>query len=161
MKAEQNQLLNLIADYQAAVAKAAAWLNARAIKEPGFQRQQEQPGCYAGYLDEARQIRYILHGAGCRVVGPDFEVDFDFAYADRCDGIKSWFLFDFLESNADIKRKYALLTGVDQLGQLLQELEREGVLIRNVGALDEHLYYLAADRHNPNPPAVILYAADL
>ena len=160
MTAEQNQLLDLITDYQTAVAKAAALLNAKAKKEPGFQMQQEQPGYYAGYLDEARQIRYVLHGAGCRVVGPDFKVDFDFAYADRCDGINSWFLFDFLESNAAIKRKYVWLTGADQLRQFLQELEQEGVLSRNVGALDEHLYYLAADKHNPNPPAVILYSAD-
>jgi len=75
MTAEQNQLLDLITDYQTAVAKAAALLNAKAKKEPGFQMQQEQPGYYAGYLDEARQIRYVLHGAGCRVVGPDFKVD--------------------------------------------------------------------------------------
>jgi hypothetical protein len=160
MTAAQNQLLNLITDYRAAVARAAALLNAKAKKEPGFQMQQEQPGCYAGYLDEARHIRYILHGAGCRVVGPDFEVDFDFAYANRCDGVDGWFLFDFLRSNAAVKQKYALLTGDDQLRQLLQELEKEAILIRNVGALDEHLYYLAADIHNPNPPSVILYGAD-
>jgi hypothetical protein len=160
MTAEQNQLLSLIANYQAAVAKSAAWLNAKAIKEPGFQRQQEQPGHYAGYLDEARQIRYSLHGAGCLVTGPDFEVDFDFAHADRCDGIDSWFLFDFLQSNAEVKQQYPLLTDIDQLRQLLQELEQEGVLIRNAGALDEHLYYVAADKHKPNPPNVILYRAD-
>jgi hypothetical protein len=160
MNAEKNQLLNLLANYQAAVAKAAAWLNARAIKEPGFQRQQEQPGCYAGYLDDARQIRYILHGAGCRVMGPDFKVDFDFAHADRCDGINSWFLFDFLRSNADVKQKYPLLTSADQLIQLLQELEKEEILTRNVGASDEYLHYLAADRHNPNPPNVVLYSVD-
>jgi hypothetical protein len=160
MTAEQNQLLSLIADYQAAVAKAASWLNAKAKEEPGFQRQQEQPGHYAGYLDEARQIRYVLHGAGCWVAGPDFKVDFDFAYADRCDGINSWFLGDFLQRNAAIKRQYALLTSIDQLRQLLQELEQEGVLTRNAGTLDEHLYHLTADRHNPNPPNVILYGAD-
>jgi hypothetical protein len=160
MTAEQSQLLNLIADYQAAVAKAAALLNDKARTEPGFQRQQEQPGCYAGYLDEARQIRYVFHGAGCLVAGPEFKVDFDFACADRCDGIDGWFLFDFLRSNAAIKQKYALLTSDDQLKQLLQELEKEHVLTRNVGALDEHLYHLAADMHNPNPPTVILYSAD-
>lgn len=159
MTAEQNQLVSLIADYQAAVAKAAAMLNDKARTEPGFQRRQEQPGCYAGYLDEGRQMRYLFHGAGCLVAGPDFKVDFDFAYADRCDGIDSWFLFDFLQSNAGMKRKYTLLTSADQLKQLLQELEKVGVLARNVDTLAGHLYHLAADRHNPNPPTVTLYDA--
>lgn len=64
-------------------------MNANNINEIGFQRQQEQPGCYACYLDDAQQSRYILHGAGFRVMRPDFKVDFDFTHTDRCDRINS------------------------------------------------------------------------
>lgn len=157
MVTEKNQVLNLIADYQAAVAKAANMLNTKAKEQPGFQRQQEQPGRYTGYLDEARQIRYTFHGAGCLVAGPEFEVDFDFALADRCDGINSWFLYYFLESNGSVKQKYALLTSADQVKQLMQELERDGLLFKNVDTLDEHLYYLVVDKHRSNPPNVVLH----
>ena len=157
MTAEQYQLLSLVDDYKAAVAKAVVLLNTKSEKEKGFQVQQDSPGHYAGYLDDLKRIRYALHGIGCLVTTPEFEVDFDFGEAGRCDGIDAWFLFKFLVSNEGLKARHALLTSDEQVRQLLQELEEAGLMIRFPDLLAERLYYLATDIHNPNPPTVKFY----
>lgn len=152
MKDETQELIALIAEYKAAVKKAVAYLNAKSEKDKGFQVQQESPGHYAGYLDELRRIRYAFHGAGCYVTTDEFKVDFDFGGEARCDGIDTWFLFDFLRSNATVKAKYPLLTSGEQLEQLLQKLEEDQLVMRGVEGSHEWTYYLVTDVHDPNPP---------
>jgi hypothetical protein len=79
MPSAKQQVVGLIHDYQAAVYRAVALLNAKSEQEKGFQLQQERPGVWAGYLDELKQVHYSFHGAGCLITTPTFKVDFDYA----------------------------------------------------------------------------------
>jgi hypothetical protein len=160
MRAAKQQVINLIHDYQAAVYKAVALLNAKSEQEKGFQMQMESPGYFAGYLDEGKQVRYAFHGTGCLVTAPEFKVDFDYAKEGGCTGIDTWFMFYFLKSNPAIQAKYPLLTSGEQVEQVLQELVKEGLLSRYVYSEDDWSYYLTADIRNPNLPTVTLHMPD-
>jgi hypothetical protein len=160
MTVEQQQVLALLNDYKAAVAKAVLLLNAKYEHDKGFLRQDER----SGYLDESRQRRYSLHGIGCLITTPEFKVDFDFGWEGRCDGVDPGFLHRFLRENAEVKEKYPLLIsgaqagqyvqGAEQVEQLLQELAREGIVANNVDPFSERTYYLTADIQDPIPPTI-------
>jgi hypothetical protein len=121
-----------------------------------FQRQEESPGIRAGYLDDLQQVRYHCHGVGCRITTPTFTVDFDYALKGGCTGIDTWFLFDFLKSNAAIRLKFSLLTSGEQVVHLLEELVQEGFLTKYLYASDDQRYYFTADMGNPALPQVTL-----
>jgi hypothetical protein len=161
MSAEKDQLVALINDYKAAVATAVTWLNAKSAREPGFQARPGSLGSRAGFLDEARLVRYQTHGpGGCWVITPEREVDFNFGPDGRCDGLDTWFVFDFLDSNAAVKAKYPLLTSGEQLVQVFQALEEEGLVAKNVDPSHESTYYLTADLQEPSPLRGKFYPAD-
>ena len=144
-------------DYQAAVYQAVALLNAKSGREKGFQRHYNSAGTRAGYLDEVKQVRYSFHGYGCMITTPEFTVDFDYAKEGGCTGIDTWFLFDFLESNPGIQARYPALTSEEQVEQVLQELTQEGLLSKQVYAVDDRRYYVTADLYNPDLPTVTLH----
>lgn len=160
MQSVKQQTMNLVHDYQSAVHRAVALLNAKAEQEKGFQQHEERPGCRAGYLDEDKQVRYAFHGAGCFVIMPEFKVDFDYAKEGGCTGIDAWFLFDFLESNPAIWAKYPLLRSEEHVEQGLEELVEEGLLTQYVYSDDDNRYYVTADLWNSHPPRVRLYWPD-
>ena len=160
MPSAQHQVQQLIHDYQAAVYRAVALLNAKSAQEPGFQRHEESPGYRAGYLDAQQRVRYAFHGTGCLVTAPDEEVDFDYAKAGGCTGIDAWFLGNFLQSNPAVQARYPLLTSDEQVAQMLPELVAEGVLTRSVYSADDGRYFLPADLQNPHPPTVTLQMPD-
>jgi hypothetical protein len=83
MTAEKRQFLDLVRDYQDAVARAVAMLNAKSEREKCFQMHRNEAGGYAGYLDAKCQVRYEFHGAGCYVTLPEVAVDFDFGIDSR------------------------------------------------------------------------------
>lgn len=157
MPSAKQQVVGLIHDYQAAVYQAVAFLNAKSEQEKGFQMQQERPGVWAGYLDELKQVRYSFHGTGCLIMTPVFTVDFDYAEEGGCTGIDPWFLFYFLQSNPAIQATYSLLTSSEQVEQILQELEREGLLTRYLYSDYDRRYYLTADSQNSTLPTVTFY----
>ena len=150
MITEKLQLLALIDAYKAAVATVVTLLNAKSEKDPGFQRER------TGYLDGLETIKYGFHGFGCLVTTEAFMVDFDFGFAfgqdGRCDGIDPGFLFSFLEDNEEQKSTYSLINSHKQVEQLLQELENDGVVARDVNSWSERLYYLTADIYDSHPP---------
>lgn len=160
MRSAQQQVVDLIHDYQAAVYKAVALLNAKSEQERGFQRHEESPGAWAGYLDDLRQVRYHFHGTGCLVTAPEFEVNFDYAREGGCTGVDTWFMYDFLESNPAIEAKYPLLTSGEQVKQLLEELAHEGLLTKDAYSVGDRRYYLTTDIGNPNLPEVTLHSPD-
>ena len=160
MQSAKQQVAGLVHDYQTAVYRAVALLNAKSEQDKGFQQNQEVPGVWTGYLDEAKQVRYHFHGTGCFVTTPDFQVDFDYACEGGCTGIDTWFMVSFLRSNPAMKAKYPLLTNGDQVEQALQELLKEGVLTRFLHAADDRRYYVTADIGNPNLPTVTLHLPD-
>src|SRR5438477_12110654 len=51
-----------------------------------------------GILDEVEKTAFVLHGVGCCITGPLYEVDFDFAEGGRCDGFDAWRLWNFAQS---------------------------------------------------------------
>jgi hypothetical protein len=156
MSLAKQQVVALIQAYQTAVYQAVVLLNAKSEREVGFQKQEESVGFRAGYLDDARQVRYQFHGSGCLITTPAFKVDFDYALEGGCTGIDTWFLFDFLESNASIRLKFPLLTSGKQVEQLLEELVQEGLLTKYLYAAHDRRYYVTADIGNPNFPEVML-----
>jgi hypothetical protein len=99
MSSVKQQVVALLHDYQATVYQAVALLNAKSEQQKGFQKQR------TGYLDDLKQLRYSFHGAGCLVITPTFQVDFDYAAEGGCTGIDAWFLGCFLESNAAVQAK--------------------------------------------------------
>lgn len=156
MPLAKQQAAELIQDYQTAVYKAVSLLNAKSERAIGFQKHQESPGVRAGYLDEARQVRYHFHGIGCHITTPAFEVDFDYALEGGCTGIDTWFLLDFLKSNSSIRLKFLLLTSGEQMEQLLEELVQEGVLTKYLYSAHDRRYYLTTAIGNPHLPEVTL-----
>jgi hypothetical protein len=156
MPLAKQQVAELIQDYQTAVYRAVALLNAKSEREIGFQKHQESPGVRAGYLDDLRQVRYHFHGIGCYITTPEFEVDFDYALEGGCTGIDAWFLFAFLKSNSFIRLKFPLLTSGEQVEQLLEELTQEGLLTKYLYSAHDRRYYLTAAIGNPNLPEVTL-----
>jgi hypothetical protein len=160
MQPDKQQVVDLIHEYQAAVYQAVALLNAKSEQEKGFQRHQESPGVWAGYLDSAQQVRYHFHGAGCWVTTPFFTVDFDYAQEGGCTGLDTWFMVDFLKKNLAVQAKYPLLTSGEQVEQVLQELVIDGFLTRYVYAEYDQRYYVTAMIGQPNLPTVTLYQPD-
>ncbi|SFQ83452.1 DUF6896 domain-containing protein [Hymenobacter arizonensis] len=156
MPSPKQQVAELIQDYQTAVYKAVSLLNAKSEREVGFQKQEESPGFRAGYLDDARLVRYYFHGIGCHITTPAFEVDFDYALEGGCTGIDVWFMFDFMKSNPAIRLKFPLLTSGEQVEQLLEELVQEGILTKYLYSAHDRRYYLTAAIGNPNLPEVTL-----
>lgn len=156
MSSAKQQVVELIQDYQTAVYQAVGLLNAKSAREVGFQKQEENPGVRAGYLDDAGQVRYHFHGIGCLITTPAFAVDFDYALEGDCTGIDTWFMFDFLKSNPAIRSKFPLLTSGEQVEQLLEELVQEGLLTKYLYAAHDRRYYVTADIGNPNLPEVML-----
>ncbi|MBT9392675.1 hypothetical protein KLP40_05820 [Hymenobacter sp. NST-14] len=152
MESEKKQLLGLIEDYKKAVEKAVNLLNAKSEREKGFQyARPENPESGRGYLDDSNENRYVFHGIGCLVTTKEFEVDFNFGDKRRCDGIDPWFVFVFLQSNKHIKDKYSLLLSETHVKNLLQELEAEGMVVKNVFPMSERTYYLTSDIQNTSP----------
>jgi hypothetical protein len=156
MSSAKQQVIALIQDYQTAVYKAVAFLNAHSERNVGFQKQEESLGVRAGYLDDLKQVRYYFHGSGCLITTPAFQVDFDYALEGGCTGIDTWFLFDFLKNNAAIQAKFPLLISGEQVEQLLEELVQAGVLTKYLYSADDRRYYATADIENPNLPQVVL-----
>ena len=156
MSSAKQQVAELIQDYQTAVYKAVVLLNAKSEREVGFQKQEESPGVWAGYLDDLRQVRYHFHGIGCLITTTAFVVDFDYALEGGCTGIDPRFLFYFLESNSSIRPKFSLLTSGEQVEHNLEELVQEGFLTKHLYSADDRRYYLTADIRNPNLPEVTL-----
>jgi len=70
MPSAKQQVAELIQDYQTAVYKAVGLLNAKSEREVGFQKHQESPGVWAGYLDEAKQVRYHFQGLAATLLRP-------------------------------------------------------------------------------------------
>jgi hypothetical protein len=157
MSSAKKQVITLIQDYQTAVYKAVALLNAHSERNVGFQKQEESLGVRAGYLDDLKQVRYYFHGVGCRITNPALVVDFDYALEGGCTGIDTWFLFDFLKSNAAIRLAFPSLTSGEQVEQLLDELVQDGVLTKYVYSPDDRRYYLTADLGNSTLPQVTLH----
>lgn len=160
MPAVKQQVVALLQEYQSAVYRAVALLNAKSEQEKGFQLQQQSPDVRAGHLDALKQVHYHFHGTGCRITTPACTVDFDYAREGGCSGIDLWFLVNFLESNPAIQAKHPLLTSGEQVAQHLEELVKEGVLTRYWYSADDGRYYLTADLQNPTPPTVVLHRPD-
>jgi hypothetical protein len=160
MQPAKQQVVDLIHDYQAAVYQAVALLNAKSAQDKGFQRYQQSPGVWAGYLDNEQRISYYFHGAGCWIKTPVFTVDFDYALEGGCTGLDLWFLVDFLKRNPTIQAKYPLLTNGEQVEQALQDLVVDGVLTRYVYSEYDERYYVTATIGQPNVPMVTLYNPD-
>ena len=152
MDSEKKQLLGLIDDYKTAVEKAVGLLNAKSEREKGFQyARPENPDSRRGYLDDAKESIYSFHGVGCLVTTKEFEVDFNFGDEGRCDGLDPWFVFMFVECNESMKDKYPLLLSDTHVKSLLQELEKDGLVVKNAFSSSERTYYLVSDIHNVNP----------
>ncbi|RSK24709.1 DUF6896 domain-containing protein [Hymenobacter metallilatus] len=156
MFSAKQQVTELIQDYQTAVYKAVALLNAKSEQDCGFQQREESPGYRAGYLDAQQRVRYAFHGAGCLVNMFGVEVDFDYAKEGGCTGIDPWFLINFLQNNPAIQAKYPSLTNDTKVTQILQELVKDGTLAQYVHSADDWRYYWVADIGNPNLPEVVL-----
>lgn len=160
MPSAKQQVVDLIHDYQNAVYNAVALVNAKSAREKGFQLHDETSGVRAGYLDSLKQVRYSFHGVGCKIITPEFTVDFDYAQEGGCSGIDTWFLIDFLTSNPLIQAKYPLLISDEQLEQILRELAGDGLLTRHLHNEHDQRYYLTASIGDLNLPTVTLYMPD-
>jgi hypothetical protein len=160
MQPAKQQVVDLIHEYQTAVYQAVALLNAKSAQEKGFQRHQQSPGVWAGYLDNAQQVRYHFHGAGCWIATPVFTVDFDYAQEGGCTGLDTWFMVAFLKRNPAIQAKHPLLTSGEQVEQVLQELVVDGFLTKYVYSEHDQRYYVTATIGQPDLPTVTLYPPD-
>jgi hypothetical protein len=110
-----DRLIEFIREYQMRVREAALLLKTKlALDNPMYWRQAKVERM--GLLDPERQISYEFHGSGCRVCLPSGEVDWDFGYDGRLDGLKSWFLWCFAHDGTnncpEFKDKASLESGV-------------------------------------------------
>ena len=160
MPTVKQQVLQLIHAYQATVFRAVNLLDAKSAQEKGFQRREASPGNRVGYLDAHQQVRYQFHGAGCMVILPGCEVDFDYAKEGGCTGVDPWFLLNFLQDNPAVRAQHPLLTSDKEVEQGLRALEEEGVLARHVYSAHDGRYFVTADLGNLHPPTVTLHPPD-
>ncbi len=87
-------LSRLIADYQAKVAVAVAMLESAGIPRPSTNREWVKTILpHEGSLGNG--FSYCKHGFGCRVHGPERQVDFDFGDEGQIDGFDAGWLFGF------------------------------------------------------------------
>jgi hypothetical protein len=89
-----SRLSKLIADYQAKVAAAVAILESAGIPRPSTNREWVKTMIpHEGSLGNG--FSYCKHGFGCRVRGPEWQVDFDFGDDGQIDGFDAGRLYDF------------------------------------------------------------------
>lgn len=91
------RLFKLVRDYQRAVARAVALLNAAGVPRPASNNawalaQIPPEG------DLAEGCHYHKHGYGCAVRAPSWHVDFDFGDTGQIDGFDLWRLQDFADA---------------------------------------------------------------
>lgn len=129
-----NQLNNLIGDYQESVMAAIALMRRSGINMPysSFDWiKNDTPFC--GELDCG--VKYYKHGAGCLVSLHSGEVDFDFGEQGEIGGFNAWWLFRFAKGH---HAEY----GFSDIAQLAECMEKE----LNKGELtfsNDGLYYVA------------------
>jgi hypothetical protein len=151
---EKNQLLELVFEYEFTVREAVKLLNNKSKYDKGFQVKR------VGYLDALEEYRYVFHGFGCLVITKEFEVNFEFGEDGRCDGIKPEFLWHFLLKNKSIKLNYPMFNSSDQLKDILEELENDGVFVKDLEGLtgkpmvlyNDTLFYLASSINSSTVP---------
>lgn len=85
-------------------------------------------------------IEYELHGIGCLIIYPDYDVDFDFAPNDRIDGFDLWRLSLYLKERVG---RYPAYENVDILKKDFEEAIKKG----NIAKISHpycNLYFLAS-----------------
>lgn len=84
-------------------------------------------------------VRYELHGIGCLLVFPDYEVDFDFGPGYRSDGFDLWRLFRYVLARGG---KYPDYKNVRNLENDFNESIKTGGIIK-IGHTYCNLYFLS------------------
>jgi hypothetical protein len=131
-------LIEFIREYQMRVREAALLLQTnKGLDSPMYWRQAgiEQ----MGFLDTERQIPYQFHGSGCRVGLPSGEVDWDFGYDGRLDGLNPWFLWCFAQEGTDNFPEFMNKVSLDEA---VSAAVSQGLIHRPFMALQDNLYYL-------------------
>lgn len=129
-----NQLADLISDYQAKVHEALVLMQRSGIRMPSsnlrwIQSDIPRKGLLVG------DIGYLKHGAGCTVYLPDGEVDFDFGNLGEINGFDLWRLSLFAEK----KLSTYGFESQDALETSFETAVSEGHLVRS----DDSLFYVA------------------
>lgn len=94
-----NQLAQLISDYQAAVNFSILQMSKSGIEIPSSNTEWLELNIPAhGELKDG--IRYFKHGFGCCIYLPEGEVDFDFGEKGEIDGIDEWRLWNFSQKRS-------------------------------------------------------------
>lgn len=128
------QLANLIHDYQAKIHEALVLMQRSGIRMPGSGWQWIRTNVpQRGALDG--NIEYVKHGAGCTVYLPDGTIDFDFGKHGEIKGFDTWRLSVF----ANGKLSTYGFESTDDLDRHFEKAVAEGHL---VGSHDS-LFYVA------------------
>jgi hypothetical protein len=135
-----SRLMKLILDYQDAVRKAVALLEATGIPRP--KSTVDWIGYDVPYTGElATGGKYFIHGFGCAVKAPDTCVDFDFGEHGEIDGIDFHRMANF--ASKDLQTKYGFCD-LRELHQVIQTSCDSGELVHS-GYI---LWYLASEPRN-------------
>jgi hypothetical protein len=132
-----DRLTEFIREYQMQVREAALLLQTKlGLDNLMYWRQDKIERM--GILDPERQISYEFHGSGCRVSLPSGEVDWDFGYDGRLDGLNPWFLWCFAQFGANFPEFKDKVT----LDEAFSAAVRQGLIHRPFMAFQDDLYYL-------------------
>lgn len=122
------RLEKLIADYHAMVSKAVAMLEAAGLPRPSSHLEWAfRPVPQSGDLPGG--FSYFRHGAGCRVGGPEWTVDFDFGPRGEVNGIDPYRLHRFSASRASAFG----FASVGEIEDAIEDALRTGDLVVSSG----------------------------
>lgn len=83
-------------------------------------------------------VEYELHGVGCHIFFPEFDVDFDFAPDNRIDGFDSWRLWKYVRQ---FEARYPEFQDKRRLETAFEEMMATGALVQKF-APQCQLYFL-------------------
>jgi hypothetical protein len=132
----RQELSQIVTDYGAGIAKTLALLEKKFGKVNYTLAKNEERIPKRGFLDEAGNIPYNLHGAGITAYVGGVDVTFDFAPLIKNHiGLDAWHLAMFTKMNRETYPDFADVRLDDlerQFGELLAGMGRRGLLEFNV-----------------------------
>jgi hypothetical protein len=132
--------VKLVVDYMAAVEEILRVFERKFGRRDLLRAWRERAISQSGQLQD--DVQYHMHGYGCAVEYPDYDVDFDFAGVSEV-GFDAWRLWRYAKQFPDRYPSYQELDAVEAaLARSLTEGSVERIELRHPGEGNRRLYRL-------------------
>lgn len=120
----KREILNIITDYLNDIHIFMKYFKEKYHREDVLRAWHERSIPKEGNVTD--EIEYELHGAGCCILFPDREVDFDFGPNSRFDGFDLWRLKRYLKQRPNLTNTFIL----DELEIAFNSLVEDGSIFK-------------------------------